>query len=151
MTIAERDRRILVIGAALAVVLLVLGVIVPLDHSVSRLHAQVARKQADLAWMRRVAPELVAAGPMRQRSAGESLIVIVDESARESGLGSALTNTGSRGSGALSVQLVHAPFDALVAWVARLDQQNGLEVESADIHSAGPPGLVDASLILRSR
>jgi general secretion pathway protein M len=150
MDISERDRRILVIGGAIAAVLFVLAVILPLEHSVSRLHAQVERKQADLMWMRRVAPELAAAGPMRTRSSGESLLVVVDESARESGLGSSLASTGRSGSGGLNVQLEHAPFDQLVAWLARLGQQNGLEVESADIHGTGGPGQVNATIVLRA-
>lgn len=150
MTLSERDRRTLVIGGAIAAVLFVLAVIVPLERSVSRLHAQVVRKQADLVWMRRVAPELAAAGPVHHRASGESLIVIVDESARESGLGSSLSGSGRSGDGGLSVELQHAPFDALVAWLARLGQQNGVDVESADIHSAGAPGQVNASIVLKA-
>jgi type II secretory pathway component PulM len=46
--------------------------------------------------------------------------------------------------------LEKAPFDALVGWVARLSQQNGVQIESATIDSAGEPGLVDASLVLKS-
>jgi type II secretory pathway component PulM len=149
MRISEKDRRILVIGGAIAAVLFVLAVVLPLEARVSRLHAQVARKQADLAWMRRVAPELAAAGPLGHPASGESLLVIVDQSARESGLGSALTGTGRSGEG-MNVQLEHAPFDTLIAWLARLGQQNGIEVESADIHSAGPPGQVNASIVLKA-
>ncbi len=52
--------------------------------------------------------------------------------------------------GNLSVQLEKAPFDALVGWLARLSQQNGVQIESATIDSAGEPGLVDASLVLKS-
>ena len=54
------------------------------------------------------------------------------------------------GVGNLSVQLEKAPFDSLVGWLARLSQQNGVQIESANIDSAGSPGLVDASLVLKS-
>jgi general secretion pathway protein M len=148
-SLSERDRRILLVGGAIAAILFVLAVIMPLDHSVSRLHDQVTRKQADLVWMRNAAPEIAAAGPVRSNS-GESLIVIVDQSARESGLGSSLAGSQPSGAGNLNVQLQKAPFDALVGWIARLSEQNGVQIESATIDSAGEPGLVDASLVLKS-
>ena len=139
----------LLVGGAIAAILFVLAVIMPLDHSVSRLHDQVTRKQADLVWMRNAAPEIAAAGPVRSNS-GESLIVIVDQSARESGLGNSLAGSQPSGAGNLNVQLQKAPFDALVGWIARLSEQNGVQIESATIDSAGEPGLVDASMVLKS-
>ena len=148
-SLSPRDRRMVLVGGAIAAVLFVLAVILPLDHNVSNLHDQVTRKQADLVWMRNAAPEIAAAGPVRS-NAGESLIVVVDQSARESGLGSALAGSQPSGAGNLSVQLQKASFDALVGWLARLSQQNGVQIESATIDSAGEPGLVDASLVLKS-
>lgn len=148
-SLSPRDRRTLFVGGVIAAILFVLAVILPLDHSVSRLHDQVTQKQADLVWMRSVAPEIAAAGPVRNAS-GESLIVIVDQSARESGLGAALAGSQPSGRGDLSVQLEKAPFDALVGWLARLSQQNGVQIESATIDSAGEPGTVNASLVLKN-
>jgi type II secretory pathway component PulM len=148
-SLSARDRRTLLIGGVIAALLFVFVVILPLDRSVSNLHDEVAKKQADLVWMRSAAPEIAAAGPVRSPS-GESLIVIVDQSARESGLGGSLAGSQPSGRGSLSVQLEKAPFDALIAWLARLSQQNGVEIESATIDSAGQPGTVNASLILKS-
>ncbi len=149
-SLSARDRRTLLIGGLIAAILFVLAVILPLDHSVARLHDQVAKKQADLVWMRSAAPEIAAAGPVQSNSSGESLIVIVDQSARESGLGGSLAGSQPSGQGSLSVELEKAPFDALVGWLARLSQQNGVQIESATIDSAGAPGTVNASLILKS-
>jgi general secretion pathway protein M len=148
-SLSDRDRRTLLIGGAIAAILFVFVVILPLDHHVSHLHDEVAKKQADLVWMRSAAPEIAAAGPVRGPS-GESLIVIVDQSARESGLGGALAGSQPSGNGSLSVQLEKAPFDALVGWLARLSQQDGVQIESATIDSAGAPGTVNASLVLKS-
>lgn len=148
-SLSPRDRRTLLIGAVIAAILFVIAVILPLDRRVSRLHEQVTRKQADLVWMRSAAPEIAAAGPVRNTS-GESLIVIVDQSARESGLGSSLAGSQPSGRGGLNVQLEKAPFDTLVGWLARLSQQNGVQIESATIDTAGSPGTVNASLVLKS-
>ncbi len=149
-TLSARDRRILLIGGVIAAILFVLAVILPLDHSVARLREQVARKQADLVWMRSAASEIAAAGPVQSNGSGESLIVIVDQSARESGLGSSLAGSQPSGQGSLSVELQKAPFDSLVGWLARLSQQNGVQIESATIDTTGQPGTVNASLVLKS-
>ena len=146
-----RDQRV---AAAVAVVfaLIVIGsIFIPLDTSVARANARVQHKQADLAWMQSVAPQLAAAGaavtaPTSQRS----LIVVIDTSARESGLGSALNSSEPSGAGALRVRLDKAPFDTLVVWLAKLSQQNGIHVESGNIDAAGAPGLVNAGLVLRT-
>jgi general secretion pathway protein M len=146
-----RDQRIAAIGAVVLGIALLAGIFIPLDSSVSRANARVQHKQTDLAWMQSVAPQLAAAGslvppPTSQRS----LIVVIDTSARESGLGSALNSSEPGGPGALRVRLDRAPFDTLVAWLGRLSQQNGIHVESGTIDAAGPAGLVNAGLVLRT-
>ncbi len=148
---SPRDQRVALIGGVVALIVLVCAVFVPLDTSLARASARVQRKQSDLAWMRTVAPQLAAAGaavatPTSQRS----MIVVIDSSARESGLGASLNSTEPGGPGALRVRLDKASFDTLVAWLARLSQQNGVHVESATIDAAGPPGLVNAGIVLRT-
>jgi type II secretory pathway component PulM len=148
---SPRDQRVAAIGAVVVGLLLIFGVFVPLDTSVSRATARVQHKQSDLAWMHSVAPQVAAAGaavtaPTSQRS----LIVVIDSSARESGLGSSLNSSEPNGPGALRVRLDKAPFDTLVVWLAKLSQQNGIHVESATIDAAGPPGLVNAGIVLRT-
>jgi type II secretory pathway component PulM len=48
------------------------------------------------------------------------------------------------------VRLEKAPFDALIAWLARLAQQNGVSVDSANIEKAGGPGIVNAAIVLHA-
>jgi general secretion pathway protein M len=145
-----RERRMVIVGALAVVLVLVIVVILPLESGVSRAHQRVGQKQADLAWMRSVAPEIARAGPARRPSA-ESLLVVVDRSARESNLGTSLAGSGASGAGGLQVRFEKAPFDTLVAWLARLSQQNGVRVDSATIDSTGQPGLVNAAVVLHAR
>jgi general secretion pathway protein M len=144
-----RERRVLAIGALAAALIFVFGVWVPLDRSVAQAHARLAQKRADLEWMRGVAPE-IAAAPAPPAAGGESLLVIVDRSARESGLGSSIAGSEPGAAGTLSIRLSKAPFDTVVAWLARLAQQNGIHVDSATLDTAGAPGLVNAALVLHS-
>jgi type II secretory pathway component PulM len=145
----ERDRRLLAGGLALAAGILLFGVVIPLDRSVAHAHERLARKHADLTWMQGVAPELAASAPP-PAATGESLLVIIDRSARESGLAGALAGSEPGGPGSLSVRLAKAPFDALVGWLGRLAQQNGVSVESASIEKADATGLVNAAIVLHS-
>ncbi|MGO9804919.1 MAG: type II secretion system protein GspM [Steroidobacteraceae bacterium] len=147
--LSERERRIVGAGAILVLVLLVFAVLLPLDRSVAQAHARLLKKRTDLEWMQGAAPEL-AASPQPPSAAGESLLVIVDRSARESGLSGSLAGSEPAGPGGLSLRLQKAPFDALVGWLARLAQQNGIRVDSATIDSAGAPGLVNAAVVLHS-
>jgi general secretion pathway protein M len=148
-SLSERDRRMLLIGGVIAALLL-LYVVIQLDSSVSSAHKRIVKKQADLAWMRTAAPELAATVGAHIGANGQSLLVLVDSSARESGLASSLAGSDPAGPGGLSVRLQKAPFDTLIPWLARLSQQNGIRVDTASIESAGSPGLVNASLVLHT-
>lgn len=147
--LSERERRMLAVGALLAVAIFIFGILLPLDHSVAQARERLVKKRSDLAWMQRVAPELALAPPPPS-SSGESLLVIVDRSARESGLASSLAGSDPGAPGTLSVRLHNAPFDTLIAWLARLAQQNGIRVDSATIDGAGAPGVVNAALVLHT-
>ena len=48
------------------------------------------------------------------------------------------------------MRLEKAPFDYLVAWLARLAQQNGVVIDSATIEKSGDTGLVNAAIVLHS-
>ena len=148
-SLSARERRMLVPAAVLAVLLLIFGILVPLDRSVAHAQARLAKKKADLTWMQGAAPQFATLGPAPASSA-ESLLVIVDRSARESGLAGSLSGSEPGASGSLSVRLEKAPFDALVAWLGRLAQQNGVSVDSATIEKSGAPGLVNAAIVLHS-
>jgi general secretion pathway protein M len=148
-TATPRERLLLLVGAVLVGITLIYALVVPLEASVSNAHERVDRKQADLLRMRQIAPELMGSAPPPAASQ-ESLVVIVDRSARESGLGAAIASTQPSGPGALNVRLEKASFDMLVAWLARLSQQNGIRVENATIDSTGSPGVVNAAVLLRA-
>lgn len=150
--LAPREQRLVLAGAVAAVLLLLLAVILPLHRNAAALDSRLARKQVDLAWMQGIAPSLAAAGPAPSvPGTQESLVVVIDRSARESGLAQALTGSQPSGDGALRVQLEKADFNNLVAWLGRLATQNGVRVDTANIEATSEPGQVNAGIVLRSR
>jgi general secretion pathway protein M len=150
-TMTAREQQLVKIGAVAAALIIIFGVLLPLDSSVSKARARIAQKQADLAWMKNVAPVLAASAPMHQAGGGESLLVIVDRSVRESGMDKSLAGTEPGGAGSIQVRLEKAPFDAIIGWLSRVSQQNGLAVDGATIDTAGSPGLVNAAIVLHQQ
>jgi type II secretory pathway component PulM len=148
-SLSPRERRLLLLGAIAAAAILIFGMLIPLDRSVWHAQDRLAKKRADLSWMQSVAqqiPDIPPPSPER----GQSLLVIVDRSAREAGLANALSGSEPGGPGNLSVRLEKASFDMLVGWLARLAQQNGVTVDSAIIEKSGVPGLVNANIVLHT-
>lgn len=151
-SLSERERKMVVYGGIAAIFILILGIILPLNRTVWQTHARIEQKREDLAWMRSVAPQLAAAGgQVIAPATQDSLIVVVDRAARESGLGAALTSSEPSGQGGLRIRLEKARFDVIVAFLARLSEQHGIQVESATMDSAGTPGVVNAGIVLRVR
>ena len=148
--LSERDRRIVTWGGAAILVLVLLGIIVPLNRNIAMARERVSHKQGDLQFIQSVTPQLASAGPAAAGGENADLVVLIDSSARESGLGKSLSNSQPTGDKGLRVRLDRVGFDAMVAWLARLSQQHGVRVESAEIESAGETGLVNAGLVLKA-
>ena len=147
----SRERTFVNFGAVAGVVLLILAIVLPLNTRIAQARQRVSNKQGELTFIQAATPQLLSAGPSSGNIAnGESLVVLIDSSARESGLGKSLSNTQPTPGNGLRLRLDKVPFDALVAWLARLSQQHGVRVESAEISAAGEAGLVNASLDLKA-
>ena len=146
--LSDRERRLVLFGGIAAAVLLLLAVVLPIERGVSRSAANVTRKQSDLGWIQQMAPALAAA-PRPTPGNAESLIVLIDRSARDAGLAQSLTGSQPSGNGAMRTQFEKAEFSRLVEWIAMLAQQYGVQAESAQFDTGGAPGIVNAVVVLR--
>jgi general secretion pathway protein M len=148
-SLAPRERRLAYAVAALVgVVVLYAGVVLPLERMHARQSARVEKKAADLAWMRQAAPRVTAIAARGGAAGHESLVVLIDRTGRESGLGNAVRDQSPSGANGLRLRLEGASFDALVAWLASLELRFGVSVSDATIDAAPAPGLVNASITL---
>ncbi len=148
--LSERDRRIVNIGGVVVIILVILGTVLPLNRNIAQARQRIVAKQGDLAFIQSAIPQLSAAGPASSVGGGQELIVLVDSSARESGLGKSLSSSQPTGENGLRVRFERVAFDGLVAWLSRLAQSHGVSIESAEIEFAGEAGLVNAGLVLRT-
>ena len=148
-TLAERERRLVYVAAGFATLALLYLVLVLPFHTVSHKLAQrLEQKQADLAWMKQVAPQISSsAGAAGAQGRGESLVVLVDRTAREAGLGNSMRDQSPDRNDALRLRLEAVQFDAMVTWLASLQSQYGVSIEAAAVDGTAP-GIVNASLTL---
>jgi general secretion pathway protein M len=150
----EPRERLVVAGGAIAVVLLLVwGLLLsPLYGAATATAQRVDEKRATLAFLRTAAAELAGAPAMAAAGpdmSGQSLVVVVDRSARSAGLGAALTRNQPVGEDGIRVRLENASFDALASWLGTLSSSAGLTIDTASFERAPDEGRVNASLMLR--
>lgn len=141
-----REQRMVAGGGVLvAVLILVFGILMPLHSAVSSATRRNETKREDLAWMQVNAAQIRAAGQQLAADTGEAPVVVVDRAGREAGLTDSLRGTQPNGTG-VRVQLEAAPFDAMVTWLATLDERYGFAIESITLDRTARPGVVNASI-----
>jgi general secretion pathway protein M len=142
----EREQRVVLIGAiALGLIVLVGGILLPMQSAVSGAVKAAATKREDLAWMRAHELEVRSSIPP-PADTGEAPVVLVDRVGREAGLGSALRGTQPNATGGVRVQLEAAPFSAVVTWLDSLDHRYGVAIESITLDRSTAPGIVNANI-----
>lgn len=145
-----RDQRVLVIGGLIAALVLLVWLALLPQRAASRAQTNLERQQQLLDYMRQVGPSLAAAGPGGEvQPIGESFVVFVDRTAREHGLGEALTGSPPTGNGSFRVTFENADFNLMLTWVHQLSTRYGVLVEGANVTGIGAAGKVNASVQLR--
>jgi len=150
-SLQARERIAVSVAAVLvaAMVIYVMG-LAPFYRSVNKMEASFTERKADLAWMMSNADNvrMLAASRPQMTPTGESLVVLVDRTAREAGLGDSLTNQTPTGPDGIKVNLQDATFDMLMVWLNGLHVGQGIAIQSATINRASKSGLVNVSLEL---
>ncbi|MFL6551457.1 MAG: type II secretion system protein GspM [Povalibacter sp.] len=149
-SLKPRERLMVSVGGIAVLFAALFICVAPFYKSIQAQSERVQRKQADLAWMRSVAPELQALGQNQvvTTPSDESLVVLIDRTARECGLGTALTGQTPNGETGIRVRLESAAFDVLVKCLGQLQQVHAVTIESATFDRTAKPGLVNANLVL---
>jgi general secretion pathway protein M len=146
-SLQQREQRVVAIGAiALGLIILIGGILMPLQSAVSNAVKGTDTRREDLAWMRANAAEVRTFGAQLPADTGEAPVVLVDRVGREAGLASALRGTQPNATGGVRVQLEAAPFDTMVTWLDTLDRRYGLAIESITVDRTPAPGMVNASI-----
>ena len=148
----SREKLVVSVGTVVVTVALIVSLgIRPLYVNSARAAERVANKAALLARLEQAAARL---GPGNRGSgtaiegAGQSMVVVVDRSARSLGLGQYLTRNQPDGNTGIRIRFEGAPFDDLIAWIAEVQTRYGMTTVSANFDQSGAPGRVNCSLVL---
>lgn len=144
-----REQAILLGGGVIAALLLLYTLVWdPFSQALHQLQQSVTAEHATLAWMQQASREVTQ---LRGRQSGgsgtQSLLTLVDETARSHGLGSALKKVEPNGQHAVRVTLAGAPFDTVLQWIETLTAR-GIKVTGFSADKSDSNGLADIQLSL---
>ena len=110
-------------------------------------HNRYETAQATLNWMRANEQRARASASVSADSAAKaSPVARVTRAAQ--GLGLKLSRLQPRGDGGVTVALEGQSFDSILAWLAGLQENNGILASKVSISQKDQPGLVDAQVDL---
>lgn len=148
--LSERDKLLLMLTTAVGIILvLVIG-----WHSfagrVDRMHQVLSSQQATLAYMKQAARQVrqLRGKAPAHSDAGQSLMALLDSTARQSGLHDAVKRVDPEGQDKVRLRLEQAVFDDMMRWLESLSRTYGITVENVTIDRLDSIGLVNARLTL---
>ncbi len=149
--LAPRERWLVLAAAVFAIFAVVYALgIQPLYAARGRAAAELEVRRSLLNDIEQVArrfgPQDASTGPVPAN--GESLVVVIDRSTRERGLGTYLKRNQPEGTNGVRLRLESVPFDDLTAWLADVQIQHSLAAVSASFDPSGEPGRVNSNLVL---
>lgn len=149
--LAPRERTVLWAGSVLLLLLaLWVGVWEPLIAGRAELKQEVRTLSAERLWMEQVVDDVRRRSRLQQGSsnaAGGSVLTLVEVSANAAGLKSALSRIQPEGQGA-RLSFDQVGLDALLSWLADLEQRQGLQVTQLAFDVEQTRGVVSARLLV---
>ena len=145
-TLEAREQRVARLAVPALLALIAIGVVWQLHAAVNRAERRVAAKRADLTYLQAVLPELRGV-PLPQEG-GQSLVLVVDRTTRDSGLATNLRGAEPSGMAGVRVRLEGASFESLVQWLVRVQREHGVVVQAATLEKTDAPGRVNANITL---
>jgi general secretion pathway protein M len=150
-----REKRILIIGAVvLLLALMYLLAWEPFIKKSAALEKSNQENEALLVWMEQSAEEakqlqakVKASGPTGS-SKGQSLLGIIDKTAKSGNLGKAVKRVQPDGESKARVWLENANFNDMIKWLESLQRQQGIHIVTSVIEKQEEAGLVNARLVL---
>ncbi|MDT8451208.1 MAG: type II secretion system protein M [Gammaproteobacteria bacterium] len=148
-TLPGRDKNLLVVAIALLVsTLFYLMVWEPLHQGRDQAQQKLKSQQEIYAWMQTASVEvrsLKGAGT-RPASSTQPIALILENSAKISGLKQHINKIESSGKSGANAQIDSASFDQMLVWLNTLEQQHGVTVTTAIIERNEQPGTISARL-----
>ncbi|HEB62903.1 MAG TPA: type II secretion system protein M [Gammaproteobacteria bacterium] len=152
-SLKPRERMFLVTGAIFLVLAFLYWIIwEPFSKSVDSMKLTVVQQQSTLSEMKKMATELTELRkkslPSQKNTQGQSLLTLIDSSAKNRKLGPALKRVEPVGDSKVRVRLDKADFNDMVRWLGYLEQNYGILATSITIDTQSLSGRVNARLVM---
>ena len=146
------ERTMLTLGGGILVILILyLFILEPFMLKKDEFEIKVASQKAQVEWLKQASLEVKSLQSSQKvnnrRGAGQSLLVLVDRTAKKNKLGSALKRVEPDGTERVRVWLDNASFDDVAKWLSVLASKYQLEAESAVFDKADDIGRVNVRLV----
>lgn len=151
MQLRPRERVMLSVGGAVMALLMVYLILwEPVFEESARLTASVKEQKALVAWMQKKSAEVKqlqqsVGGSSLQ--AGQSLLGVIDSTAKSAKLGPAMKRVEPDGQSRVRVWMEEASFDDMVRWLDKLQRAYGVTITSAVVDQSQQTGRVNARFI----
>jgi len=151
--LAARENRWLVAGSAVALILILYGLVwVPFDRKVRQLQLSVSKQQQLANWMQQQSREVRRLRSLARSGASvagkQSLLALTDQTAKQAGLGSAIKRVEPEGQDKVRIRMEQVVFDDLIVWLEKLQRRQRIRIARISIDRQDTPGRVDARLTL---
>jgi len=147
-TLDEKDQKITVVVAILVALMLVyLLILSPVNDSVSQLEAEVAAKQKTVDWMKQQVPVILAS----KRTGGGvvsslALSAVVNNTTTKYNL--PVSRRDSKSPNEMQVWFDNVPFDSFLQWVSEINRKHGVTVSSVNVRSQDRNGITSINVKL---
>lgn len=148
-----REQWVLLAGVVgVGVLMLYALVFDPYQKEGARLRGAVAEKRASLAAMQQSSGEIAALrgqGAAGQLAAGQSIMGVVDSSAKQFNIGAGIKRIQPEGDHTVKVWAEQVAFDDLVRWLDELQRRYGIAIHDISIEAQEATGRVNVRMDLR--
>ena len=148
-----RERMLIMIGGGVFIILMLyLIVLEPQVENVDKLTVKVEKQKVQVQSLKSMAKEIASlqkssGGSSLSKRQGQSLLVLVDRTSKESQLGKSITRIEPDGSVRVRVWLEAAAFDDLVKWLGGLETKYNILVETVVIDNTQTVGRVNVRAV----
>ncbi|MCF6217815.1 MAG: type II secretion system protein M [Gammaproteobacteria bacterium] len=149
----SRERSTLLLGGGALLLMLLYSLLwSPLSAESERLQRDIESQHATLAWMQQAAQQVKTSSMVnntRRGAEGESLLTLVDRSAKKAVLGGNIKRVQPDKDGSVRIWLEKVEFNSMMRWLATLSREYGVVLGNSNIEKQSTAGLVDARLTLK--
>ncbi|VAW85976.1 hypothetical protein MNBD_GAMMA17-1102 [hydrothermal vent metagenome] len=152
-TLSPRERIIVAAGGGLLIMALLVGSWLSFVDDVERMREVVSEQRVVSQWMESAAQEVLilrkGGNQKHVVNSGASLLSRVDQTARRSGLGSAMTRVEPDGSDKVRIRLERVNFDKMMRWLEELQTKHAVSIDSITVDQHQENGMANVRLSLK--